>query len=269
MKIIVPVDFSDNSIIALEFAIALADKKHGSITLVHVIDLVYDFASQAAIALESMHKDAEAMMNKLIKTYSATELRFDYIIKEGTTSVTVAKIADEQQATLIVMGTQGASGLKKTLIGSTTVNLIKEANLPVLVVPASAIVSQIQKVTLALEFADHEEKFIDWVVNMSEKWELGIEFLHVHVQTDTDFKDRLSSMGLEKYLEKKYPRLKTRIHTFYAESASVGLDQYLDEHDNLILVMCHEHRNLWNQILTKSQSVEMAYHTHVPLLVMN
>ncbi|MDF2158219.1 universal stress protein [Algoriphagus sp. CAU 1675] len=267
MKIVVPVDFSENSIKALEFAIALADKKHGSITLVHVIDLVYDFASQAAIALESMHKDAEAMMNKLIQTYSATEIKMDYLIKEGTTSVTVVKIADEQQASLIVMGTQGASGLKKALIGSTTVNLIKEANIPVLVVPASAIVSQIQKVTLALEFANHEEKFIDWVVNMSGKWGLGLEFLHV--QTDTDFKNSLSSMGLEKYLEIKYPELNTRIHTFYAESASAGLEQYLDEHENLILVMCHEHRNLWNQILTKSQSVEMAYHTHVPLLVMS
>ncbi|WP_332910879.1 universal stress protein [Algoriphagus boritolerans] len=44
MKLIVPIDFSENSIKALEFAIFMADKKHGEITLVHVVEVVYDFA---------------------------------------------------------------------------------------------------------------------------------------------------------------------------------------------------------------------------------
>ena len=44
MKIIIPIDFSDNSINALEFAIALAGKKDGEIILVHVIEAVFDFA---------------------------------------------------------------------------------------------------------------------------------------------------------------------------------------------------------------------------------
>lgn len=267
MKLIVPVDFSENSIKALEFAIFMADKKHGEITLVHVIEVVYDFASQVAIALDSMFNDGEKLLKKLIGKYEASGVKMDYKITEGVASISVARIADEMGASLIVMGTQGASGIKKALIGTTTVNLIREANCPVLVIPAHAKVAEINKVTLALEFANHEEKFIDWIIFMSEKWGLRLEILHV--QTSQGFKEELAILGMEGYLQKKYPGLKVRIHSFYAENASEGLDLYMKEHENMILVMCHEHRNLWDQIIQKSKSLQMAYHTHIPLLVMS
>lgn len=214
-----------------------------------------------------MIKDGEKLLIKLIEKYEASGVKMDYKITDGVPSISIVRIADELGVSLIVMGTQGASGIKKALIGTTTVNLIREANCPVLVVPAQAKVTEINKVTLALEFANHEEKFIDWIIFMSEKWELGLEILHV--QTSQGFKEELAILGLEGYLQKKYPGLKVRIHTFYAESASEGLDLYMQENENMILVMCHEHRNLWDQIIHKSKSLQMAYHTHIPLLIMS
>ncbi len=266
MKLIVPLDFSDNSLKALEFAIGLADKKHGKIILVHVVELVYDFASQSALALDAMFKDAEKLMKKTINTYESSGVPMEYQIVEGNASVSIARIAEEQGAALIVMGTQGASGIKKALMGTVTVNVVKEASCPVLVVPAKAKVSEIRKVTLALEFANHEEGFLDWMVNMAKKWSFGFEILHI--QTSQGFLEDLSVLGIESYLAKKYPEQATRIHTFYAENTMDGLDLYLDEHDDMILVMCHEHRNLWEQIIKKSHSIQMAYHTHIPLLIL-
>ena len=118
MKIIVPLDFSENSLKALEFAIGLADKKHGKIILVHVVELVYDFASQSALALDSMFKDAESLMNKTIKTYEGSGISMESKVVEGTAAVSIARFAEEQDVALIVMGTQGASGIKKTLMGT-------------------------------------------------------------------------------------------------------------------------------------------------------
>ena len=104
------------------------------------------------------------------------------------------------------------------------------------------------------------------MVNMANKWSFGFEILHI--QTSEGFLEDLSVLGIESYLAKKYPGQATRIHTFYAESTMDGLDLYLDEHDDMILVMCHEHRNLWEQIIKKSHSIQMAYHTHIPLLIL-
>ena len=46
MHYLVPIDFSDNSIMALDFAIAMASPKVDRITLIHVVEAQYDFASQ-------------------------------------------------------------------------------------------------------------------------------------------------------------------------------------------------------------------------------
>jgi nucleotide-binding universal stress UspA family protein len=267
MIVIVPLDFSENSLKALDFAISIADKRDGKITLVHVLNVAYDFASQTANILESMYIDGKKLLKETLDRYSGAEVEMDYEILEGNPSINIARLAAEREATLIVMGTQGASGIKKSLVGSTTVSVVREANCPVLVVPAQAEILQIKKVTLALEFANHEEKFIDWIVDMTRRWGLGLEILHV--QTSADFKENLAVLGMEGYLQKKYPDTVVRIHTFYASSASQGLELYLDEHDHMILVMCHQHKNLWEQIFQKSQSIEMAYHTRIPLLIMN
>jgi leucyl-tRNA synthetase len=133
-------------------------------------------------------------------------------------------------------------------------------------VPIDAQSASIKKVTLALEFANHEEPFIDWIVAMSKRWELSLEILHI--QTNQDFREELAALGMEGYLEKKYPGEPIKMHTFYAESASDGLEMYMEENTNMILVMCHQHRNLWNQIIQRSQSIQLAYHTDVPLLIM-
>ncbi|WP_026952325.1 universal stress protein [Algoriphagus mannitolivorans] len=267
MKVLVPIDFSENSLKALEFAIFYAEKRNGRIILVHVIEIVYDFASQASIAMESMHEEAGESMKQLIKKHQSEGVEIEYRVEEGTASISIARIAEEEEASLIIMGTQGEAGINKVLFGSTAVNVIREANCPVLVVPGEAQINGIKRITLALEFSNHEEKFIDWIVGLSKTWNLSLEILHV--QTAQDFRGQLMVMGIESYLEKKHPGIPIRIHTYYAENAAEGLDNYLHEHENLIMVMCHEHKNLWSQVLHKSKSIKMAYHTHVPLLIMN
>jgi nucleotide-binding universal stress UspA family protein len=267
MKIIVPIDFSENSIKALEFAIHLAKNRHGKIILVHVIEIVYDFASQAAIALDSVYKDSEIAFKKLISNHSGSGINIEYKLVEGTASVTTANIAEEEEADLIVMGTQGASGLQKTLVGSTAVNTIRDSNCPVLIVPNQANISNINKMTLALEFADHEENMIEGLVDLTKIWNKELEILHV--QTNPGFKEKLSLMGIETFFEKNHSGLPVKIHNYSAESALEGIQTFLNEYPNRILVMCHEHKNLWNQVLHKSQSIQMAYHTHVPVLILN
>jgi len=266
MKIVVATDFSDNAANALDFAVSLAGEKDGEIILVHAIEAVYDFASQAAIALDSMHRDAEALMAASIAKYQDAGVEFTSIIKEGTASIIVSKIAHELEVRFIVTGTQGSSGILKTLLGSTTINLIKESPVPVLVVPRESSASQVDRIVLALEFANREEQFIDWVVEMSKRWGRRLEFLHV--QTHRDFEEEPGIKKLEKLLLQNYADTPMKIHTFYAPSAVEGLDQFLEENEKVILVMCHEHKNLWKQILSSSQTIEMLFHSKVPILVM-
>ncbi|MDG1276727.1 MAG: universal stress protein [Algoriphagus sp.] len=267
MKILVPIDFSQDSLKALEFALGLGRGKKTEILLVHIIEVVYDFASQAAIALDTMHKDAESMMNKLIKDYSSDEVHLIKIIKEGTASISLARIAEEKNVDLIVMGTKGASGVKKILIGSTTVNLIKESNIPILVVPEKSRIEQILNLTLALEFSDHEIPLIQKSIGLSKEWDLPLNFLHI--QKTPNFKDKLAAIGLKNYIETTYDKKNTKVNTINSDTLSEGIETFLSINEETILIMCHQHKNFWKQMIEGSQSINMAYHIHIPLLVMN
>lgn len=266
MKIVVAIDFSENSEKALEFAVALAVKKHAEIHLIHVIEAVFDFASQASVALASMHQDSEKLMDQLLKQFKDKSIVFHSYIKEGTASISVSRLAKELNANLIVIGTQGTSGINIALMGSTTINMIRESTVPVLVVPQQSNPYHIQKVAIAMEFADDEENFVDWAIDMSERWESGVEFVHVQTSFEANTDDKIKQLA--DYLEKAHPGLPVKIHTFYAPTPAEGIDQFLEENENVILIMSHHHKNVWDQILNRSQTVQMIFHSRVPILVM-
>ncbi|MHA7128267.1 universal stress protein [Algoriphagus namhaensis] len=265
MKILVPIDFSKDAEQALEYAVTLAQKKDGTIELIHVIELVYDFASQAAIALDGMHQDAHRILGELVKKYAGNGIPMNYTIKEGTASITAAKYAEESQSDLIVMGTKGAGGLLRFAIGSTTVNLIRESTIPVLVVPKDADLTQINSLTLALEFSDHEKKFVDWVVTISQNWDMALSFLHI--LSEGDFKEELACVGLEHYLERHYGK-KYACISEKADTVSAGLTSYLETNPHTILVVCHEQKGFWNQLTQRSESIQLAYASTTPILVL-
>ncbi|MBN3584616.1 universal stress protein [Algoriphagus aestuarii] len=267
MKILVPLDFSDNSKKALDFAVSLVIKKSGEITILHVIEAVYDFAAQAAIVIEGMHRDAESYFQNLINSYEHTGIKFEWIIKDGTVSIMTSNTAKEINADLIVIGAHDPEGLDFSFVGRTSTDIIKSVDRPVLLVPGNVQIKNIEKVALALEFSDHEEPFIEWIIHMAKVWDLRLEFLHIVLKEH--FNEKLMMLGLEAYVQKKSPELDTKLEIVHSNNLMKGLDDYLSNNENVILVMCHHHKNFWEEILTKSKRIQMANHTHVPLLIMN
>lgn len=266
MNIVIATDFSVNSQIAIEFGIALAELKGAHITLVHAIERVLDPLLQGPPSYDKSHLEAEQFMTQLIAKYQNPTLQFEYVVSEGSASTLVSKVADRLKATLVITGTQGQSGILKTLIGSTSINLIKNSKVPVLVVPSQSKASLINKIVLALAFTAHERKFIDWAVDMSSRWDKKLEF--VHVQVKNEYEEELELKKLEEYIQAHHQGFPIKLHTFYAATPVEGLNQFLEENEHVILVMCHEHQNFLQQILNKSQTIEMLFHTKTPMLVM-
>jgi nucleotide-binding universal stress UspA family protein len=266
MKILIPIDFSENSIKALELASILNRNQRSTIILVHIVELVYDFASQAAIALDSMHKDAKKLMKEIEKKHEKENLEFKHIIKEGTASITIARIAEEKKVDLIVIGSSGAGGLKKLMIGSTTVNLIKETNTPVLVVPAFASIVPSTKLTMALQFSNDEKLKIDAAIDFGQAWNITLEFMHIH--TELDFKEELAGLGLKEYLKLNYDLESPSIITSKANSINEALTKHFNAESKSILVMCYQHKTLWEQLTKNSHTLAMTFQSSTPILIL-
>lgn len=266
MHYLVPVDFSDNSLQALDLALALASPRADRITVIHIIETHYDFATQVAMYTEQQLKEGRKRGKELLAKHAQVALRFK--LEEGNPTIQISQLASKQKVDLIVMGTQGASGITKSLIGTVAVSVIREAPCPVLIVPSKASKTNLPHFVLGLEFADHEPPQLDWLAKQIKKWKGKLQVIHVQPSEKQEFKQVLLELGIKQYLAKKYPSLKAEFLTLTGEKPTEVLSTYMNSHPG-ILVMSHAHQGFWMDLFTKGESVQMAFSTQVPLLILH
>ena len=140
--ILVPVDFSEHSIHAIDYAIRLARVFHSRVVLVHVyhfpVELLTDWSAYGTLAgsaeiLEGLRKDREQQMAALAQEKAGAGVPLEAHVLEGTPFSEICKAARVEGANLVVMGTRGLTGLKHVLIGSTAEKVVRKAPCPVLV----------------------------------------------------------------------------------------------------------------------------------------
>lgn len=137
-RVLVPIDFSDNSMLALKHGIAIANKLQSDLRIIHV-------KTGAHYAPEFARQEVEVRLNDRIEgwmewifreysgLYTVVKGKFDYKIREGSVVQQVANQAHYDDTTMIVMGSHGVSGFSDRWIGSNAYRLVVNAPCPVLV----------------------------------------------------------------------------------------------------------------------------------------
>lgn len=139
--ILVPVDFSEHSQAALDYAVALAAKIDASVHLVHVLGFPGLGVPELGIAIsatmiESLTKDNQAALDKLVASHRGQANVRDAMLRTGDARDAIVQTAQEIQADLIVMGTHGRRGLKRALLGSVAEAIVRTAPCAVLTLRA-------------------------------------------------------------------------------------------------------------------------------------
>lgn len=140
-KILVPIDFSENSRIALDWAMTLADKLNARVVLFHAIDMpdVMKEPAQRHVLLKNdilqrVRDEADKDLQAFADKYDEEKITTAPDIVEGKPFIEIIKAAKTYNADLIVMGTHGRTGLQKMLIGSVAEKVVRKAPCPVLTV---------------------------------------------------------------------------------------------------------------------------------------
>jgi nucleotide-binding universal stress UspA family protein len=138
--ILVPVDFSDCSRQALEYAAHTAGHFGASLTLLHVVEPVsygLDFTLASSQQGPEMRAQLEARLAELAATLSAQWLTTDAVIRGGTPASSILDLARQRSYDLIIMGTHGRRGLSHLACGSVAEAVLRHASCPVLTVKGS------------------------------------------------------------------------------------------------------------------------------------
>lgn len=137
-RILVPVDFSPESSLALDWAILLAKNERGAhIELCHVLPNITP-AGPDAIAFDytvALEKEKKAIQRKLnvLKSRIPKTLSSSYVIGRGSIAREIERYCEQMTIDLVVMTTHGRRGLSRFLHGSTTEETSRLVPCPVLV----------------------------------------------------------------------------------------------------------------------------------------
>jgi nucleotide-binding universal stress UspA family protein len=138
-RILCPVDFSDISTRVLQIAADLANRFGADLHVIHVFQL------PATTIMEAVYEDPANMEDKIKKRLNdklkefvqetkKPDVKITTGVYKGIPDVEIITAARENQADMIVMGTQGKTGLSHVLLGSVAERVIRHAEVPVLTV---------------------------------------------------------------------------------------------------------------------------------------
>jgi nucleotide-binding universal stress UspA family protein len=262
-KIIAPVDFSDASTNALSFAAELSKRASAQLIIVNIFEKGEDE--------EESRDKLKSVVTDLKKTFGPN-LNCESSVAHGSLVVELKEIIKDQQPDLIVMGTKGASGLKRILIGSNTVNVLAKTKVPVLVIPEVARFENFleqgkNRVVLATDLdALENENSLDILKEIALLIiEPKLRVVSVRPKnTELDFQKRMEREALLSIFR---PEIETERITVFSSTVMGGLNFYLTEHwdTGLVAMVARD----TGELIQKHFTREMASHTNLPLLVLH
>ena len=197
-KIIVPVDFSEQSEYALQAAALLAKKHSAEIFVLHMLEL-----SRAIISTpDGMYYDQTVFFIQLAEKKFETFLQKPYlkdikvtpIIKHYKVYQEVNDIVEKHQADLIVMGSNGADGLSEIFIGSNAEKMVRNSEVPVLVIKESVSSFTIENIAFGCDFKEENLAVFKKVLAFAKTVTANVNPVFIN----TPGEDFLDSLAIEK-----------------------------------------------------------------------
>ncbi|MGD1320006.1 universal stress protein [Chryseobacterium sp. 2R14A] len=141
INIILPVDFGEKTDQLVDGAVKFAKEVNGKICLIHVAptdigfaigDMGYQYFPEVE---ENEIREELVLLNKINQRVLAQDVECEHILKQGIAKDIILEYADLKNASYIVMGSHGRSGIYDVFVGSLTKGLTKSSKIPVLVLP--------------------------------------------------------------------------------------------------------------------------------------
>jgi nucleotide-binding universal stress UspA family protein len=139
--LLVPVDFTESSLKALDYALALAKRLNASITLLHVLDGVYaEGFVDTPVRLKERARaiaDTRLRLNLLAASRIDRRVPMECVVRHGNVEYEIFRFAEIGSVHLIVLGRKTRNALSRFVFGSVTKDVIETSPCPVVVVPES------------------------------------------------------------------------------------------------------------------------------------
>jgi nucleotide-binding universal stress UspA family protein len=276
-SILVPVDFSEPSSEAFRLAVDLANRYHAVLKLLHVqgVPMTDPYAEVATAEVDAMleerlHERMQRMVKALGEESEAMAnvvkaVEFRTVVRTGFAAGEISRLAREEDADWIVMGTRGAGGISGALFGSVTAAVVGRSDRPILAVPHGVPLKPFRHIACAIDSPLGEGDLLHELDELAANFEADLTFLHVveEVQAATS---GVISESLNAY-RSMHGHGQAKGEVLSGHDVEEALASYCEENEVDLLVMIREHHPFLQKLIHRSMTRRLAMHTQVPLLI--
>ncbi len=271
-SILVPIDFNEQSLYALEHSYSFARFLGLEIVLLYVYEEGF---GSSLIQDEISKKISEKLENTADEIRTKTGLKVKTCLKKGKVYSQIVKTATENNSRFILMGTNNASEsirLDRNLIGSNTSKVIRQSKVPVITINSKQDFGLIHNILLPLDLTKETRQKVTNAVELARSFGAGINVISVlWSKKEKHIKEELLQQlnQVQTFIEKEKIRCTSELlETDGGERMLVPrVLQYIEDKKNidLMLIMTQQENRLMEYFLG-SQAQSLIRMSTVPVM---
>ncbi|MBG0781366.1 MAG: universal stress protein [Bacteroidales bacterium] len=285
-RILVPIDFSEESEKAARYALKLAAFMKADIRLMHAwMPIAADhfawgemYAMQTNIEAKLKLEETEAAerlqlfqeeLKLQIKRKHIKGVDIDFDLIRGNASDAISAVAHHYKPGLIVMGTKGKQRFERGFFGSTTLKAISKGKIPVLAIPPTYDESSFEhtkKLLYVTSFDDTDFDSLSRLMAFVRPFNARIYCLHIHQQGSL-LVDETRMRIMREHFNKFYQGYDVECGLLESEDVLDGIERFIQDQHIDVMAITAKKQNLLSQLFEPELSRKLLFRSSIPLLV--
>ncbi len=269
-NILVPIDFSKDSINALEHGLKLANVFNLDLRIIHVRkEKSYDAPFILKGKEKEYTKTTEEFCEEIIEKYKRQYKgggKFDYVIRTGRIYKAISDQAEKDDSLMIVMGTHGVSGFEEMWLGSNAYRVVCNAPCPVMTIRYGYRKRTISKIVLPIDARQDTRVKVPFVAFLAKAFKAEVHVIDVRVTSAKDVIARLKRYADQsaEYLEAR--GIKTVRDSFKGSSIADMTIAYAVHVEADLISIVSSHRGNPLGMYLSSEAQDIVNHSPIPVL---
>ncbi len=275
-QVLVPIDFSEISLIALEKSYYIAKSFHAEIVLLYVIEHNTPYFTNKLYTqkgeVEKIEQTAKEYLNKLVeKTKEKCDIKATIMVEKGLVHEKILDVSERINPIMIIMGKKSKETTRRKGTGSNTMGVIRASKRPVLSVKGVIQKKDIKKILLPIELYRNYDLKVKLATNLARVLGTSIDVLGILKSGSTGLKFRLQSKKgiIKREIEKANVNCTTHLikssqGAFYKTVISHSIDIDAD----IILTMTRDENN-YREYYIDENAFDIIENSDIPVLCIN
>lgn len=271
-NILIPTDFSNCARAAEDIGLDIAKKSNSEIHFLHLLNTPVDWA-KLPLKKEELYPDtkeqigyAKNELNKLVRRAEKMGLKVQEFLVYDKGNEEIYQHTTHHQHDFIIMGSHGINGFKE-IVGSNAQKVVRNSNVPVMVIKEKPKKFDIQNIVFASTFKENVDPSFHKVVEFADLMKAQIHLLNVNLPYNFKETDEAES-DMQAFLE-KCPRGTCKTHIYNALNEERGIQKFAERINADLIAMTTHGKSGFLRLMAPSITESIINHSKKPVLSVN